>query len=284
MSWCIDDWSYTRESRPFQIDQGGCSQKVKVKVKEDRGDTAIDCVVKPFWARRDEDRRERRMSRQQELRRLLPTTPPTARDDRRYCQRLQRYERAHAVLQGIILLVISYALGMVLAGRSFAMPLFDALRFGPNARLVTHHIDTSNIDGNTTAEEAIVMLFMDYCIFMFGVLGAVIVGWMTMVGYVIHDGCRLPTNTSPTTMLSAPPSLQQRAWSRKVVAFSFAIWFVLDTMFSLVIGLWQHGLFNIPFAVLFAVPLLIMEQSDDGSIAEVSILDPQSSQGYNAIK
>lgn len=220
------------------------------------------------------------MSRQQELR-LLPT-PPTVRD-RRYCQR-QRYERAHAVLQGINLLVISYALGMVLAGRSFAMPLFDALRFGPNAILVTHHIGTSNIDGNTTAEDAIVMLFIDYCIFMFGVLGAVIVGWMTLVGYVIHDGCRLPTNTSPTSMISAPPSQQQRAWSRKVVAFSFAIWFVLDTMFSLVIGLWQHGLFNIPFAVLFAVPLVIMERSDDGSIAEVSMLDPQSSQGYNAIK
>jgi len=66
-----------------------------------------------------------------------------------------RYLSAHTFLKTMILLVWFYGLGMVVAGRGFASPCFDALGFGPQRM----------------SAEAV-----DYCIFMFGVLGAVILG------------------------------------------------------------------------------------------------------------
>jgi len=141
-----------------------------------------------------------------------------------------QYMSAHRFLRAAVALVILYGLGMVLSGRVFAVTLFDILNFGPNARGL-------NKEG------------VDYAIFAFGVLGAVIVGWMVLVWCVLDLAV---IDDNPTT----------RAVARRAIATSTAVWFTVDTGFSIATGELEHAVFNIPFVTLLAAPLYIMSSTD----------------------
>jgi hypothetical protein len=142
-----------------------------------------------------------------------------------------RYRTAHRCLIVVLILVTLYAMGMVLAGNSFAVALFDILQFGPNARGLTEK-------GS-----------IDYVVFAFGVLGAVIIGWMallvTMADLAVHSDGTV------------------RSKARNSMALSVGIWFVWDTGFSLAKGEWEHAAFNVPFWTVLMGPLYIMMCNDD---------------------
>ena len=129
-----------------------------------------------------------------------------------------------------MVLVALYGTGMVTAGRGFALPIFDGLGFGPTARL--------DVKG------------VEYSLFAFGVLGAVIIGWMSLMYFVLE--------------LAAHENAGVRASARKALIASTAVWFTFDTGFSIVTGELEHAAFNLPFLGLLAVPLYTMSTSDNG--------------------
>jgi predicted phage tail protein len=125
------------------------------------------------------------------------------------------------VLLGLLGLVAAYAVAMVVAGRTVDR-LFDLLGFGSG-------------DAGVPAGPP-----MEHVLLVQGVLGAVILGWAVLLAAVVHLGLR-----------SGDP----RSWWALVA--SIGTWFVVDTGFSLVVGSWQHALFNVPFALMLGVPLAL---------------------------
>jgi hypothetical protein len=142
-----------------------------------------------------------------------------------------RYLQAHGAFSVIVAIVALYGgAGMMLGGRTLALPLFDALGFGPNTR---------GLDPDA----------IRYCIFAFGVLGCVLVGWMVLIWSVVRN-------------LAVHPDAAVRAHARQAILWSTGVWFVFDTGFSLATGEYSHAAFNVPFVSGFAVPMYIMETSD----------------------
>jgi hypothetical protein len=146
-------------------------------------------------------------------------------------EREKQYQQAHAVLRCVIGAVFLYGIGMVVAGRTVACTLFDALGFGPNS----HSLDPKG---------------ERYAVFCFGVIGAVIVGWMLSL-HCLLELCKVPTGMNPDI----------RRLSHRGIFISASCWFVLDTAFSMVIGEYSHALFNLPFGMLIMVPLYVMHQN-----------------------
>lgn len=121
----------------------------------------------------------------------------------------------------------AYALAMVVAG-AWVHEVFDALGFGASG---------AGIDGGEAR---------DYVVFLQGVLGAVIVGWVVLMLAVVELGLR-PDPTGPW-------------WA--VLATSVGVWFVVDTGFSLVVGSWQHAVFNLVFLIGLAGPMLALRRPE----------------------
>ena len=119
----------------------------------------------------------------------------------------------------VVVAVALYAIGLVVAGLWLGDTVFNALGFGPE-------------DGN------VVDIQREYVRLVYGILGAVIVGWMTTIGFVVFGPLRRREN-----------------WAWWAVVASVLIWFVLDTGLSLLLGFVGHALFNLAFAVGLAVPL-----------------------------
>jgi hypothetical protein len=142
----------------------------------------------------------------------------------------QKYRTAHTFFKRVTTLVTLYGVGMVLAGEKVATPLFDVLGFGPNIKGLNR-------------------VGVDYALFAFGVLGSVIVGWMSLIGSIVD-------------LAAYEDDEIVRATTRRSLMLSTSIWFVFDTGFSLVIGEVQHALFNIPFAAVLGAPLYVMEKND----------------------
>lgn len=126
---------------------------------------------------------------------------------------------AIAWLQTVLAGVLIYSLVLVFAGGT-AGSLFAWLGFGPKTS-----IDTGAV--------------RDYLRLPFMVLGAVMAGWsILMIGVVrgpLRDGSR---------------------WAWSMLVRSLVLWFLLDTVMSLVLGYPTHALFNVPFAVALGIPLL----------------------------
>jgi hypothetical protein len=127
-------------------------------------------------------------------------------------------------LQAALTGVFVYSLILVLAGRT-AGSLFAWLGFGPD-----DSIDTSAV--------------RDYLRLPFMVLGAVMAGWsllmMQLVRGPLRDGSR---------------------WAWLMLVQSLALWFLLDTGMSFVLGYPTHALFNVPFAVALGIPLVSLRPS-----------------------
>ena len=144
----------------------------------------------------------------------------------------KKYVKAHGALQTVVALVWVYGSGMVLAVETFATTLFDALGFGPNSKGL--------------AEDGV-----QYSFFAFGVLGAVIMGWMTLMWFVL----KLAIHKDPEVRFAA----------RTALVASTAVWFTFDTGYSIAIGEINHALFNVPFVSCLGIPLYFMIQADKNS-------------------
>lgn len=77
-----------------------------------------------------------------------------------------------------------------------------------------------------------------YLKFTFGVLGAVMVGWMVVILRLLLGGFRRG---------------EREAWD--TIALSIVIWYVVDTAFSLAMGYPANAVFNTLVFIAFAIPL-----------------------------
>ena len=125
-------------------------------------------------------------------------------------------------LQLVLGVVFLYSLLLVFAG-SFAGSIFSFFGFGPD-----QSIDTNEV--------------RDYLLLPYMVLGAVMSGWVFLMLLIVRG-----------------PLKEGLPWARKFLIQSLSIWFVLDTLMSLVLGYPAHALFNIPFAVALGIPLALMK-------------------------
>jgi Mn2+/Fe2+ NRAMP family transporter len=123
------------------------------------------------------------------------------------------------VLLLVVVAVAIYAVALVVAGLWLGDTVFDLLGFGPE-------------DGNIDDSQR------DYVRLVYGILGAVIVGWMMTIGAIVVG-----------------PLRRREAWAWWAIVTATAAWFVLDTGLSLVLGFVGHALFNVAFAIGLAVPL-----------------------------
>lgn len=113
-----------------------------------------------------------------------------------------------------------YGAVLVVRGTA-AAALFDRLGFGMTAGGIT--------GGPARA----------YVLFVYGVLGAVLVGWMLLLLAVVRG-----------------PLRRRERWAWNAVAASMTAWFLADTTLSLALGFPAHALFNIGFAAAVAAPLI----------------------------
>jgi hypothetical protein len=123
--------------------------------------------------------------------------------------------------------------------------VFDPLGFGPD-------------DGDITSDTS-----RSYLRLIFAVLGAVIFGWMvTIAGLVV-----------------GPLARRERwAWNTTVVAT--AMWFLLDTGASLLLGFVGHALFNVGFGIALAVPLIAIQRDYADKGVQLVGINPNDDENY----
>jgi hypothetical protein len=80
----------------------------------------------------------------------------------------------------------------------------------------------------------------EYLDFVYGVLGAVIIGWMSLLITL----CLRSLKDQSSVGVALPP---------------IAIWLVVDSVFSIVSGFWQNAASNILFAAVLAIPIWRMD-------------------------
>jgi hypothetical protein len=142
----------------------------------------------------------------------------------------QEYKNAAKHLKIVAALVAIYGLGLNVNGEAFAISLFDLLNFGPNSK----GLSESGVS---------------YALFAFGILGAVIMGWMALIWFMVD-------------LATVEDYASVRAMARKGLAISTVSWFLFDTGFSLALGEVEHAAFNLPFVTLLGVPLYRMHVHD----------------------
>ncbi len=130
-------------------------------------------------------------------------------------------------LLAVIAAVAAYGLVLVVAGLTLARTVFEILGFGLD-------------DGRITADQE------PYLRLVFAVLGAVIVGWMTALAAVVR---RFGSEGLP------------------VVIASIAVWFVVDTGISLVLGFLGHAAFNVGFVLVIAPAVALAQAAEEISIS-----------------
>lgn len=121
-------------------------------------------------------------------------------------------------LEVVLVGVLAYSLLLVAAG-SVAGSMFSVLGFGP-----PDAIDTDEVQS--------------YLRLPYMVLGAVLAGWTLTMLQLVHG-----------------PLRDGSTWVVPLLARSLALWFVLDTGMSLVLGYPTHALFNLSFGIALAIPL-----------------------------
>jgi hypothetical protein len=124
-------------------------------------------------------------------------------------------------LIGVTCSIIIFSLGMVIAPSFVQEKLFDAMFFS-SAQMKT-------ILSNSA---------VSYILFTYRVLGAVMVGWMISLLFILAGSFR---------------QKQREGWY--AVTGSIVVWFLLDSGVSISAGYWQNAVFNVVFFVLFIIPL-----------------------------
>jgi len=79
-----------------------------------------------------------------------------------------------------------------------------------------------------------------YLSFVYGVLGAVMLGWSVVLFYVVQG-----------------PFRAGEKWSWYAIAGSITVWFVVDSVHSVASGYWPNAVFNIGAFIAFGVPLVV---------------------------
>lgn len=129
------------------------------------------------------------------------------------------------VLLIVVAGVVTYAIGLVVVGLFLGDQVFDRLGFGP---------DDGDIFDRTPRR---------YVRLVYGIIGAVIVGWMTTIGAIVVG-----------------PLRRREAWAWWAIVMAVTAWFVFDTGISLVLGFVGHALFNVAFTLALAVPLAALRR------------------------
>ncbi len=125
------------------------------------------------------------------------------------------------LLLAVLGCVAAYAVALVVAGEQVSRLVFDPLGFGLER------------PGDLSGEA------IDYIVFVYGVLGAVILGWMiVLIG------------------IACGPLRRRERWAWWTVVTSSVMWFVADTGMSLAAGQPSHAAFNVAFLVLLGAPLV----------------------------
>ena len=78
-----------------------------------------------------------------------------------------------------------------------------------------------------------------YLSFVYGVLGAVMLGWSAAFYYIVRG-----------------PFRAGESWSWYALAVPITVWFVADSAHSMVSGFWPNAVFNAGFFMAFSVPLV----------------------------
>ena len=79
----------------------------------------------------------------------------------------------------------------------------------------------------------------DYLVFVYGVLGAVVVGWAITMFYVANGAYR---NGEKSALMG--------------LAVPLIVWYVIDSIFSVATGHWQNAALNTGFLLILGVPLI----------------------------
>ncbi len=117
-----------------------------------------------------------------------------------------------------------YALSLVVYGR-LPERLFDLLGFG----LASGEVPAGAPEG--------------YVLFVYGVLGSVLLGWLLLL-----------------LAIARGPLRRRERWAWRAVVTSVGGWCVVDTTFSLAMGSPEHAAFNVVFALAFGVPLVAIRR------------------------
>ncbi|HXH55670.1 hypothetical protein [Iamia sp.] len=112
-------------------------------------------------------------------------------------------------------------MALVVAGRAISDTVFDRLGFG-----------LGPTEG--TPDRAV-----DHVLLVYGVLGAVILGWAVLM-----------------VLLAVGPLARRERWAWWTVVASTSAWLVVDTAMSMARGYVGHAAFNLVFLVALGVPLL----------------------------
>ncbi len=124
--------------------------------------------------------------------------------------------------------VVIYATGLMLMPQTMH-GLFSRLFFG----------DSDNVQ--RIGED-----YPEFIQLVYGVLGAVMIGWMVTLLAIMWRHFR----TDP-----------RGTW--QILVISIGVWYAVDSGFSVVIGLVEHAVFNTGFLVLYVVPLVGIGRSLD---------------------
>ena len=129
------------------------------------------------------------------------------------------------VLMVLISVFAVFGIGLVMFGGVLADEVFGRLGAGP-------------ADGGISMGSP-----RDYVRFTFGVLGAVMVGWMITLGAIARG-----------------PLRRREPWAWWAVTGSVAAWFILDGGVSMYFGFVGNAMFNTAFAVAIAIPLIAIRR------------------------
>lgn len=101
-------------------------------------------------------------------------------------------------------------------------------------------IFSSTIPAHTTFDDAA----YSYIKFLYGLLGAVMIGWSVTLFYILAQPFRRG---------------EIEGWFAMIA--SILVWFTIDSSFSLSKGFWQNAVLNVTFLGLLAIPLAATYQS-----------------------
>ncbi len=97
--------------------------------------------------------------------------------------------------------------------------------------------------GHATFPAAISDVGLHYVYFLYGLVGAITIGWMIPMLYLANGPIRAGDKTA-----------------FKVFGLTLAIWFVVDSLVSIANGFWQNAASNVSLALLFVIPLTMIRR------------------------
>jgi hypothetical protein len=89
---------------------------------------------------------------------------------------------------------------------------------------------------------------LEYIRFANGIIGAVMIGWMICI-----------------IMIARGPFMSADPYAWKLIALPLAVWFLVDTGFSITHGIWGNVALNAAVGLMFGIPRLLSHRHFDGA-------------------